>query len=71
MSGPGPIDDAVLPAGVGSRFLDDVNGLRVHVLEAGQATNPCVLLLHGFPERLFLAQRDAGPGRRRLSRGRP
>ena len=40
MSGPAPLDHAVLPAGVRSRFLEDVNGLRVHVLEAGQATNP-------------------------------
>jgi hypothetical protein len=31
MSGPGPLPDAVLPGGVRSRFLDDVNGLRVHV----------------------------------------
>ena len=50
MNGPGPLDDAVLPAGVRSRYLDDINGLRVHVLEAGHAANPCVLLLHGFPE---------------------
>jgi pimeloyl-ACP methyl ester carboxylesterase len=53
MSTPGPLDDAVLPAGVRSRFLEDVNGLRVHVLEAGQPANPCVLLLHGFPELAY------------------
>jgi hypothetical protein len=40
MSGRGPLDTAVLPAGVRSRFLDDVNGLRVHVLEAGNPKNP-------------------------------
>ena len=61
MSGPGPLDDAVLPGGVRSRFLDDVNGLRVHVLEAGQAANPCVLLLHGFPE-LAYSWRNVVPG---------
>jgi len=61
MSGPGPIDDAVLPAGVGSRLLDDVNGLRVHVLEAGNPTNRCVLLLHGFPE-LAYSWRTVMPG---------
>jgi pimeloyl-ACP methyl ester carboxylesterase len=61
MSGPAPLDDAVLPGGVRSRFLDDVNGLRVHVLEAGQAANPCVLLLHGFPE-LAYSWRNVMPG---------
>ena len=33
-----------------SRFVDGVNGLRMHVLEAGTPGRPCVLLLHGFPE---------------------
>jgi len=48
-----PLDAAVLPAGVRSRFVDGVNGLRMHVLEAGYADateRPCLLLLHGFPE---------------------
>jgi pimeloyl-ACP methyl ester carboxylesterase len=27
-----------------------VNGLDMHVLEAGEASQPCLLLLHGFPE---------------------
>lgn len=42
----------VIPAGVRSRFIDGVNGLRVHVLEAGfeGGNQPCLLLLHGFPE---------------------
>ena len=53
MTHPGPLDDAVLPAGVRSRLLDDVNGLGVHLLEAGQSANPCVLLLHGFPELAY------------------
>jgi pimeloyl-ACP methyl ester carboxylesterase len=61
VNGPGPLDDAVLPAGVRSRYLDDINGLRVHVLEAGHAANPCVLLLHGFPE-LAYSWRDVMPG---------
>ncbi|MEP6538949.1 MAG: alpha/beta fold hydrolase [Bryobacteraceae bacterium] len=45
----------LLPTGVRSRFVDDVNGLRVHVLEAGfsAGSRPCVLLLHGFPELAF------------------
>ena len=45
-----PLDPACLPAGVRSRFLDGVNGLRVHLLEAGDPARPMVLLLHGFPE---------------------
>src|SRR5271166_1524359 len=44
-----------IPDGIRSRFVDNVNGLRVHVLEAGFATQgrPCVLLLHGFPELAY------------------
>ena len=30
-----PLAQAVLPPGVRSRFVDGVNGLRVHILEAG------------------------------------
>jgi pimeloyl-ACP methyl ester carboxylesterase len=40
----------VLPNGVRSRTLDSINGLQMHLLEAGDARSPCVLLLHGFPE---------------------
>jgi pimeloyl-ACP methyl ester carboxylesterase len=47
-----PLDSAVLPEGVRARYVDNVNGLRMQVLEAGFAPRgwPCVLLLHGFPE---------------------
>ncbi|MDQ2763921.1 MAG: alpha/beta hydrolase [Pseudomonadota bacterium] len=51
----------VLPAGVRARFVDGVNGLRVHLLESGQPDNPCVLLLHGFPE-LAYSWRKVMPG---------
>jgi pimeloyl-ACP methyl ester carboxylesterase len=46
------LPDIPLPAGIRSRYVDDINGLRMHVLEAGYETRgrPCVLLLHGFPE---------------------
>jgi pimeloyl-ACP methyl ester carboxylesterase len=49
------LDAAVLPAGVRARFLDGINGLRVHLLEAGYETagRTCVLLLHGFPELAY------------------
>ena len=36
-----------------SRFVERVNGLTVHVLEAGTPGRPCVLLLHGFPELAY------------------
>ncbi len=41
-----------LPDGIRSRFVDGINGLRMHILEAGfdPPGKPCVLLLHGFPE---------------------
>ncbi len=44
-----------LPSGIRSRFVEDINGLRMHVLEAGYETKgrPCVLLLHGFPELAY------------------
>jgi len=47
-----PLDSAVLPAGVRARFVERVNGLKVHILEAGhdKPGRPCLLLLHGFPE---------------------
>ena len=44
-----------LPAGVRSRVVDNINGLRMHILEAGFETKgrPCLLLLHGFPELAY------------------
>ncbi len=47
--------DRLLPEGIRSRFVEDVNGLRMHILEAGfaPAGRPCLLLLHGFPELAF------------------
>src|SRR5271163_1956560 len=50
-----PLQDDVLPSGMRSRFVRDINGLRMHVLEAGFETRgrPLVLLLHGFPELAY------------------
>src|SRR4051794_37097843 len=44
-----------LPAGIRSHYVDGINGLRMHVLEAGFETRgrPCMLLLHGFPELAY------------------
>lgn len=57
-----------LPAGIRSRYLPDINGLQMHLLEAGHETpdRPTLLLLHGFPElayswrKLMLPLSDAG-----------
>src|SRR5580765_638958 len=51
----GPFAAGVLPAGIRSRFVDNGNGMTMHVLEAGfEARNrPLVVLLHGFPELAF------------------
>jgi pimeloyl-ACP methyl ester carboxylesterase len=50
-----PLSTPTLPPGIRSRFVDDVNGLRMHVLEAGlrDTGRPCLLLLHGFPELAY------------------
>jgi pimeloyl-ACP methyl ester carboxylesterase len=44
-----------LPSGVRSRVIGNVNGLSVHILEAGYETpnRPAVLMLHGFPELAY------------------
>jgi len=55
------MSDAALPRlpalapGIRSRMVRGVNGLDLHVLEAGHEPRgrPCVLLLHGFPELAY------------------
>ena len=44
-----------LPAGIRSRQVPEINGLHMHVLEAGfeSPNRPLVLLLHGFPELAY------------------
>jgi pimeloyl-ACP methyl ester carboxylesterase len=56
-----PLPEAVLPPGITSRFVENINGLRMHVLEAGQPGRPVILLLHGFPE-LAYSWRRVMPG---------
>jgi len=55
MIDPAPFEADMLPLGIRSRFVDGVNGLRMHILEAGYETpdRPCVLMLHGFPELAY------------------
>lgn len=59
----GPLDPAVLPRGVRSRFIDGVNGLRMHVLEAGFETSnrPALLLVHGYPELAYSWRKIMAP----------
>src|SRR6202165_5326807 len=47
--------EATIPSGIRSRFVNNINGLTVHMLEAGFDNNdrPCLLLLHGFPELAY------------------
>ena len=54
---------APLPPGIRARFFPDINGLHMHVLEAGYETpdRPCVLLLHGFPELAYSWRKVMGP----------
>jgi pimeloyl-ACP methyl ester carboxylesterase len=51
----GPLESAALGPGIRSRFVPDINGLRIHLLEAGfeAGRRPLVLLLHGFPELAY------------------
>jgi pimeloyl-ACP methyl ester carboxylesterase len=63
-----PFGDGTLPAGIRSRVIPGVNGIAMHVLEAGFAppARPAVLLVHGFPElayswrKVMLPLADAG-----------
>lgn len=59
----GPLSANVLPSGIRSRYVDGVNGLRMHVLEAGYETpgRPGILLIHGFPELAYSWRKVMGP----------
>src|SRR5207237_7924138 len=50
-----PLGALPLPAGIRARFVENINGLTMHVLEAGHEApgRPIVLLLHGFPELAY------------------
>jgi len=51
----GVFEPMPLPHGIRSRFVSNVNGLTMHLLEAGfeSKEQPCVVLLHGFPELAY------------------
>lgn len=50
-----PLGPDVLPDGIRARFVENNNGLTVHLLEAGEDApgKPTLLLLHGFPELAY------------------
>src|SRR6059036_1416194 len=50
-----PYGNGTIPAGIRARTVPNVNGLTVHVLEAGfdTAARPAILLLHGYPELAY------------------
>jgi pimeloyl-ACP methyl ester carboxylesterase len=55
MHGLAPLESATLPRRIRARFIAGINGLDVHLLEAGheQEGRPAVVLLHGFPELAY------------------
>jgi pimeloyl-ACP methyl ester carboxylesterase len=53
MSEAGPLEAHLLPQGIRARFVDNTNGLAMHVLEAGRRGAPLLVLLHGFPELAY------------------
>ena len=50
-----PYGNSTIPPGIRARTVANVNGLTVHMLEAGYESSgrPVVLLLHGFPELAY------------------
>ena len=57
------LPDIPLPSTIRSRYVENINGLRMHVLEAGFETKgrPGLLLLHGFPELAYSWRKVMGP----------
>jgi pimeloyl-ACP methyl ester carboxylesterase len=50
-----PYGNGTIPSGIRSRTVNNINGLTVHILEAGFEVpdRPALLLLHGFPELAY------------------
>ena len=58
-----PLNTPTLPRNIRSRFVGNINGMRMHVLEAGfeEKGRPCLLLLHGFPELAYSWRKIMAP----------
>jgi pimeloyl-ACP methyl ester carboxylesterase len=50
---PGALPPLPLPAGIRWHRVRQANGLEMEVLEAGRPEDPCIVLLHGFPELAY------------------
>ena len=52
---PQTLESLNLEPGIRERYLENINGLRVHILESGFETpnRPALLLLHGFPDLAY------------------
>jgi pimeloyl-ACP methyl ester carboxylesterase len=50
-----PYGNGTVPAGIRSRNIANINGLSVHILEAGfdPPGRPLILMMHGFPELAY------------------
>jgi pimeloyl-ACP methyl ester carboxylesterase len=50
-----PYGNSTLHPGIRSHIVNNINGLAMHLLEAGFEAKgrPCILLLHGFPELAY------------------
>ena len=58
-----PLEPAALATAIRSCFVENINGLRLHMLEAGfeAKRRPLVLLLHGFPELAYSWRKVMAP----------
>ena len=58
-----PYGNGTLPPGIRSHMATNINGLSMHVLEAGfdESGRPLVLLLHGFPDLCYCWRKIMAP----------
>jgi PTS system nitrogen regulatory IIA component len=56
-----PLRHPTLPEGISARMVEGINGMTMHLLEAGEPGRPVLLLLHGFPELAYSWRRVMVP----------
>jgi hypothetical protein len=58
-----PYGSGTLAPGIRPRMVSNINGLSMHVLEAGfdEADRPLVVLLHGFPDLCYCCRKIMVP----------